>query len=107
MQPTSITFAQTAFLVEVEPDFRDASPAPFVVFLSLLDDGASVLRPLVHPDGGRVVLHGQTESKAMRQAIRYLSRYFGSLVGPREPPHPREMRWGQPVVIEGELSLAS
>jgi hypothetical protein len=101
MQPTSITFEQTAFLVEVEPDFRETSPAPFVVHLSLLEDDGNILRPLVHPDGGRVVLHGHTEFQAMRQAVRYLSRYFGNLMGPREAWHPHHMQWGQPLVVEG------
>ena len=101
MQMTSLTFAQTAVLVEVEPDYRDASPAPFVVHLSLLEGDGNVLRPLVRPDGGRVVLHGQTEPQAMRRAVRYLSRYFGHLMGPREPWHPHHMQWGQPLVVEG------
>ena len=101
MQPTSITVAQTAFLVEVEPDFREASPGPFVVFLSLLEDDGNVLRPLVGPDGDRVVLHGHTEWQAMRQALRYLARHFGNLMGPRAAWHPHHMQWGQPLVVEG------
>jgi len=100
MQPTSIAFAHGAFLVEVEPDFRDTRPGKFVVHLSLLEQGGNLLRPLVGGDGGRLVLHGRSEPHAFSSAIRFLAKHFGALVGPTEPWHPQDMEWGQPVVVE-------
>ena len=101
MQPTSIAFAQGAFLVEVEPDFRDVRPADFVVHIPLLEDGGNVLRPLVKGDGDRVVIHAPSEPLAWNSAIHYLRKRFGGLSGPMQPWHPHHLRWGQPVVIEG------
>ena len=100
MQPTSVAFTGGAFLVEVEPDFRNPQSQAWVAFLSLLEDGGTLLRPLVGQDGDRFVLQAQSEPVAMDLAMNFLRRQFGRRRGPERPWLPARMQWGPPVVVK-------
>src|SRR4051812_3698772 len=106
MQPMSIAFAKSAFLVEVEPDFRNPETPSFVAHLTMLEDDGTLLRPVVSDGGKRVVLEGTTEPRALTRALRFLRRHFGVRSGPWQTWHPHHMTWGKPVVVSEELTPA-
>jgi hypothetical protein len=85
----------------VEVDARDAAQGrpEYTAFVSLLEDGGAIVRPLVQLNGRRIEIRASSEPLAMTSAISYLQRRFGAISQPRRGCALATSSFGPPVVV--------
>ena len=85
----------------VEVDAREAAQGrpEYTAFLSLLEEGGAIVRPLVQLNGRRIEIHANSEPLAMNSAISYLQRRFGAVSQPRRGCALAASSFGPPVVV--------
>ena len=85
----------------VEVDTRNAAQGrrEYSAFVSLLEDGGAIVRPLVQLNGRRIEIRASSEPLTMNSAISYLQRRFGAISQPRRGCALATSSFGPPVVV--------
>ena len=85
----------------VEVDARNAAQGrhEYTAFVSLLEDGGAIVRPLVQLNGRRIEIRASSEPLAMNSAISYLQSRFGAISQPRRGCALAASSFGPPVVV--------
>ena len=87
--------------IDTKPDAAVGEPR-YVATVSIVDDEAHELRPLVFRGGARIAFPGVSEAAALTSTLTYLESRFGAfseiMYGCLEPA--RAAMIGPPVIIE-------
>jgi hypothetical protein len=92
-----VGFAHGECLVEI--DSQSAKKPGYTAFLSLLEEGGAIVRPLVRLNGRRLEIHAPSEPLALHSAINYLRKRFGAVDQPERECTLASSSFGPPVVV--------
>jgi hypothetical protein len=97
-----VRFALADCVVEISPEFPAGShkARAYTAFLSLVENGGSLVRPLVSSSGHRVRIRAASEPLALHSAISYLRARFGAVSHDSEPCSLGQATVGRPIAME-------
>ena len=76
-----VRFDHGECLVEINEPGNPGRP-DYTAFVSLLEEGGAIVRPLVQLDGHRIKIQAPTEPLALDSAINFLEQRFGAVRAP-------------------------
>ena len=76
-----VRFVHGECLVEINEPGNLGRPA-YTAFVSLLEEGGAIVRPLVQLNGRRIEIQAPSEPLALDSAINYLEQRFGAVSQP-------------------------
>ena len=94
-----VKFLHGECLVEVATRGSVQGQPDYTAFVSLLEEGGAIVRPLVQLNGRRIEIHANSEPSALSSAISYLQRRFGAVSQPRRGCALASSSFGPPVVV--------
>ncbi len=88
--------------IDVESRPEGLGGSRYVATVSVVDDQAHALRPLVSSDGARVAFSAESEALAINSSLTYLESRFGgySEITYRCEDRDQPLSVGEPVVLE-------
>jgi hypothetical protein len=95
-----VGFALANCVVEISPEPNGPGAKAYTAFLSLVENGGAVVRPLVAHNGRRIRIRAETELVALCSAISYLGARFGGVRNPGQPCSLGSATLGLPIAIE-------
>jgi hypothetical protein len=95
-------FTEAHCRIEVEPSQEGLGDPRYVATVSVVDDAAHEVRPLVSRDGGRIAFSGSSEALAVNSSLTYLERQFGgySEITYRCEDRDHPLTVGAPLVVD-------